>query len=146
MAKTSTAKDKKSTKKKADPTPAAEAVRQVAKKARVLANNPVVTEIVAATLVAAAAALKNPAKARALADSAADELKEASKGATAGTGAIWQLAMDVARRSVEAIGTEAKKDERAKPKAASKAEKAGKASKPAKVKKVKKAKKAARSA
>lgn len=149
MAKTSSAKTKKPAKAKSEAAPAAKAVGQVADKARILANNPVVTEVVAATLVAAAAALKNPAKARALAESAADELKEAGKGAATHSGPIWMLAMDIARRSVAALGDvgtgggEPKKANKPqKPKPDRKAVKAKKAEKPAKVKKAKKAKKA----
>lgn len=153
MAKESS-KGKKSTKTKSAAsskeghTPAAEAIREVAKKARVLASNPVVTEMVAATLVAAAAALKDPAKARAMANSASDELQEASAGAAKKTGAFWQMAMDIARRSIDAVGSDAKISTSAKPnkvEAAAKpkaAKKVVKADKPAKAKKAKKAKKA----
>jgi hypothetical protein len=79
------------------------AVRQAGKKAAVLAANPAVAEIVAATLVATAAAIKNPAEARRMAASVGDELQAASAN-VAGTGsALWQLALDIARRSVEAV-------------------------------------------
>jgi hypothetical protein len=63
------------------------------------------TEVVAATLVAAAAALRNPKKAQALALEAADDLKKAAKSGVDG-GALWQLALDVARRSIDEIGKE----------------------------------------
>ena len=79
------------------------AVRKAGKKAAVLAANPAVAEIVAATLVATAAAIKNPAEARRMAASVGDELQAASAN-VAGTGsALWQLALDIARRSVEAV-------------------------------------------
>ena len=78
---------------------------QRVKKATVkLASNPVVSEVVAATLVAAAAALRNPKKARALAESAADEIGAASKEMAGKGGTMWKLAMDVARKSLDALG------------------------------------------
>lgn len=76
--------------------------KKVKAKAVDLASNPLVAEIVAATLVAAAAAIKDPKKARAIAASAGDELGRAAKGAGGGS-AMWQLAMDVAKRSVGAL-------------------------------------------
>ena len=88
-------------------------VRKVVKK---VAENPMTTEVVAATLVAAAAALRNPKKAQALALEAADDLKKAAKSGVDG-GALWQLALDVARRSIDEIGREGgdKKGKKAKP-------------------------------
>ena len=81
-------------------------VAKVVKGAKKIAQNPMTTEVVAATLVAAAAALRDPKKAKALALSAADDLKKAAKTGADG-GALWKLALDVARRSVDAIGEEA---------------------------------------
>src|SRR5690349_2476651 len=76
-------------------------VDKVAKGAKKLAaENPVAAEVVAATLVAAAAALRNPAKARALAVEAADDIKKAARTGVESGSASWQLALDVARRSV----------------------------------------------
>jgi hypothetical protein len=77
-------------------------VRKVVKK---VAKNPMTTEVVAATLVAAAAALRDPKKAKALAVSAADDLKKAAKSGVDG-GALWQLALDIARKSIDQIGQE----------------------------------------
>ena len=93
-------------------------VEKVVKGAKKIAANPATTEIVAATLVAAAAALRDPRKARALASEAASDLKQAARSGVDG-GALWQLALDVARRSIDTIGTENGK------KAKSKAKKAG---------------------
>jgi hypothetical protein len=92
-------------------------VQKVVKGAKKLAKSPATTEIVAATLVAAAAAIRDPKKAKALALSAADDLKKAAKSGADG-GALWQLALDVARRSIDAIGKEdaPKKAKKAKPK------------------------------
>lgn len=80
-------------------------VQKVVKGAKKIAKNPLATEVVAATLVAAAAALRDPKKAKALALSAADDLKKAAKSGADG-GALWKLALDVARRSIDAIGKE----------------------------------------
>lgn len=82
------------------------AVRAAKKKAVKLASNPVVAEVVAATLVAAAAALKNPKKARDMAVSAADEISAASKATAKDGNALWQLALDIAKRSVESLATD----------------------------------------
>jgi hypothetical protein len=80
------------------------AVRGATAKARELATNPAVAEIVAASLVAAAAALKNPKKARDMASAVGDELETASKQAVDRGNAFWALAIDIARRSIEALG------------------------------------------
>lgn len=75
-----------------------------------------VSEIVAAALVGAAAALRDPAKARQLAASVGDEIGQAAKGAAGQGAAIWQLALDVAKRSVDALGAVAKGDSKGKDK------------------------------
>ena len=92
-------------------------VQKVVKGAKKIAQHPMATEVVAATLVAAAAALRDPKKAKALALSAADDLKKAARSGVDG-GALWQLALDVARKSIDEIGKEtgAKKPKKAKPK------------------------------
>ena len=84
--------------------PVSKAVRGAKAKAKELASNPAVAEIVAASLVAAAAAIKNPKKARAMASSVGDQLETASKEALDRGNAFWQLAIDIARRSIEALG------------------------------------------
>ena len=117
MAKAKTEKAKVKTKAKAKPkkTLGKAKVAKVMKGAKKIAQNPMTTEVVAATLVAAAAALRDPKKAKALALSAADDLKKAARSGADG-GALWKLALDVARRSVDAIGKE--KPAAAKPKKA----------------------------
>ena len=104
-------------------------VGKVVKGAKKIAANPATTEIVAATLVAAAAALRDPKKARALASEAASDLKQAAKSGVDG-GALWQLALDVARRSIDTIRTEnggkAKSKSKKAGKAKDKAKRAGK--------------------
>jgi hypothetical protein len=81
-----------------------DAVRMAKRKAADLASNPAVAEVVAATLVAAAAAIRNPTKARELASSARDELQAAGKAGAGQGSAMWQLALDIAKRSVDALG------------------------------------------
>ena len=99
------------------------------KAVKAAADHPLVAEIVAAALVGAAAALKNPAKAKALAESAADDITAAAKSTDAKGGAMWLLALDIARRSVNSLVDEGGSK-------AAKAKKDGKsAKKPAKKKK-----------
>jgi hypothetical protein len=103
---------------KTAPKPARTAkVQKVVKGAKKLAQNPMTTEVVAATLVAAAAALRDPKKAKALALEAADDLKKAHKSGADG-GALWKLALDIARRSIDTVGKEngGKKAKKAAPK------------------------------
>jgi len=120
LAKDSTKKAKAAKAKKA--ASGAAKIKKVVKKAKKVAKNPMTAEVVAATLVAAAAALRNPKKAQALALEAADDLKKAAKTGVDG-GALWQLALDVARRSIDEIGKEdvdTKKAAKATPKKAAK--------------------------
>ena len=91
-------------------------VSKVAKGAKKLARNPATAEIVAATLVAAAAALRNPKKAQALALEAADDIKRAAKSGVDSGEAMWKLALDVARRSIDALGPDNGKGKKSKPK------------------------------
>ena len=118
-----TDKPKKSGKPKAKAAtkPAAAKVSTMAKaaaeKAADLASNPIVAEIVAATLVAAAAAIRDPKKARQIAAAAGDELQTATKGAGKSGEAMWQLAMEVGRRSLDALGADDKSKRAKKAKA-----------------------------
>ena len=102
--KTKAPKGPKATKTAAKPARTAK-VQKVVKGAKKLAQNPMTTEVVAATLVAAAAALRDPRKAKALALEAADDLKKAAKSGADG-GALWKLALDIARRSIDTVGKE----------------------------------------
>jgi hypothetical protein len=94
------------------PAAGAAKVAKVAKRAKVkaadLATHPAVAEIVAATLVAAAAALKNPQKARDMASAVGSELETASQEAVDRGSRFWQLALDIARRSIDALETNTK--------------------------------------
>jgi len=114
--KSKTPKGPKATKTAAKPARTAK-VQKVVKGAKKLAQNPMTTEVVAATLVAAAAALRDPKKAKALALEAADDLKKAAKSGADG-GALWKLALDIARRSIDTVGKEngGKKAKKASPK------------------------------
>jgi hypothetical protein len=80
------------------------AVQGARTKAAKIAANPAVAEIVAASLVAAAAAIKNPRKARDIATIVGAELETASKQAVDRGNAFWQLALDIAKRSIDALG------------------------------------------
>ena len=57
----------------------------------------------AAALVATAAALKDSKRAHALAADAADELTKLSKSSSKTGSAMWQLALQVGRQSLEAL-------------------------------------------
>lgn len=98
--------------------PAESKIVRLKGKAVKLASSPAAAEVVAAALVATAAALRDPAKARRLAESAADELGEAGKQSARKSGALWQLALEVARRSLEALGDDSEPPAKAGRKAA----------------------------
>ena len=72
-------------------------------KLKSLAQNPLVADVVAAALVATAAALKDSKRAHALASDAADELTKLSKSSSKTGSAMWQLALQVGRQSLEAL-------------------------------------------
>lgn len=86
------------------------AVKATRAKAAELASNPVVTEVVAAILLAAAAALRSPQKGRAMAAAAGEELQGLAAESKGRGGLLWQLALDVARRSLEESGSATKGD------------------------------------
>jgi hypothetical protein len=124
VAKDSTKKPKsakaKSAKKAAAKKPGIKNLAKVAKVRKVVkkvAKDPMTTEVVAATLVAAAAALRNPKRAQALALEAGDDLKKAATSGVKGS-ALWQLALDVARRSIDEIGKEGTRAKKTAPKKA----------------------------
>lgn len=91
-------------------------VAKVAKPTKRAGKNPAAAEVVAATLVAAAAALRNPKKAQALALEAADDIKRAAKSGVDSGEALWKLALDVARKSIDALGGDNGKGKKSKPK------------------------------
>ena len=123
------AKDKKKKKKK--DSSASDAAAKVTKRLRDISRNPLVADIVAATLVGAAAALKDSKKAQRLASDAGKDLEDLAQKSAQRGNVLWQLALDVGRQSLEALaGDEAPKARKAKPKPKPKA----KAAKPAKAK------------
>ena len=73
-----------------------------------LATNPLVADVVAATLVSMAAALKDSDKARKLASHAGDQLNALSKKSSKQGNAMWDLALDVGRRTLTALSEENK--------------------------------------
>ena len=81
----------------------AKAIKSAKSAASKLKDNPLIGEIVAAALVATAAALKDPQKARRLAEDAGDELQRAGKKATRKSQDFWNLALDIARRTVDSL-------------------------------------------
>lgn len=118
------AKGKKKKDKKADkPTKSGSGLKA-------LAGNPLMGEVVAAALVATAAALKDSKRARALASDAGDELRKLSKAGSETGSALWEMALAIGKRSLEAITAEPKATkakgapEAAKPKGPSKSVKA----------------------
>lgn len=99
------AKDKK--KKKDDKKGAGEKkAAKTARRLKAITENPLVADVVAAALVATAAALKDSKKARQLAAQGADQLDKLSKEGAARGNAMWNLALDIGRRSLEALARE----------------------------------------
>jgi hypothetical protein len=74
------------------------------KRLQSLTENPMVANIVASALVATAAAIKDPAKARKLAAQTGDQLTDLAKDGVDRGNAMWQLALDVGRRALEEFG------------------------------------------
>ena len=86
---------------------------------KALAQNPLVADVVAAALVATASALKDSKRARALASEAGDELAKLSKAGARQGEALWDMALQIGRRSLEAALSGNETPKRAKPKAKS---------------------------
>lgn len=99
------AKDKK---KKTKGKQGGSTARKAVKGLKAAAQNPLVADIVATALVATAAALKNPKKARQLAEQAGDEITALSKKGAEQGNAMWQLALDVGRRAMDTLAGEGK--------------------------------------
>lgn len=79
------------------------AVRQAGKKALKLAEQPAVSETVAAALLAAAAALRDPPATRRAAADAAGVAGEAGQEAIKLGDSLRKLAIDMARRTLDAL-------------------------------------------
>ena len=81
----------------------------VTQRLKAISQNPRVAELVAATLVAAAGALRDTKRAQKLAANAEVELRDLARSGSKRGSELWQLALDVGRRSLEAVsGDEAK--------------------------------------
>lgn len=133
---------------------------KVADTFKMLSNNKLVADVVAAALVATAAALKDSDKARRFASEAGDQLEKLSKEGAERGSAMWALALDIGRRALDSVGAEkpakakgskpeapAKPKRPAKPKLPAKPKAPAKPAAPAKIKsatkpKAKRAKKA----
>lgn len=101
-------KDKKKQGKKAASATLAGTPKKAAKRLQAVSENPLVAQVVAAALVAMASALKDSDKARRLASDAGDQLNTLSKASAKQGNAMWDLALEVGRRTVETLTGEEK--------------------------------------
>jgi hypothetical protein len=106
-------KDKKGKKRKTG-SAAAKGAAKAAKGIKALTDNPLVADIVAAALVGMASALKDSDKARRLAGKAGDELGKMSKTTAKQGSAMWDLALDVGRQTLETLAAEGRAGKRGK--------------------------------
>jgi hypothetical protein len=90
------------------------AAAKAAKGIKALADNPLVADIVAAALVGMASALKDSDKARKLAGKAGDELGKMSKTGAKQGSAMWDLALDIGRQTLDTLAKETKPSKRGK--------------------------------
>ena len=100
-------KSKKKSKKDENGSALAKAPKKVSKSLKALSQNPLVADVVAAALVSMAAALKDSDKARRLASDAGDQLGAMSRKGSKQGNAMWDLALDVGRRTLDALAKEA---------------------------------------
>jgi len=84
------------------------------KTVKALAENPLVADIVAAALVGMAAALKDSDKAKKLAGKAGEHLGKMNKTSAKQGGAMWDLALNIGRQTLEALSEETKAGKRGK--------------------------------
>lgn len=105
-------KDKKDKKEKKGRNGPAKAVKGL----KALAENPLVADVVAAALVGMAAALKDSDKARKMAGKAGDQLDKMSKTSAKKGNAMWELALDIGRQTLETLASETKSGKRGKSK------------------------------
>ena len=85
---------------------AGSASTKAAKTLQALSENPIVADVVAAALIGMASALKDSDKARRLAGDAGDQLEKLSKASAKQGNAMWELALDVGRRTLETLAGE----------------------------------------
>ena len=93
----------KKDKKKVNGAALAKTPKKAAKSLKQLSQNPLVADVVAAALIGMAAALKDSDKARKLADDASDELGAMSKKGAKQSGAMWDLALDIGKRTLQTL-------------------------------------------
>ena len=98
-------KDKRG-KKKGEGSLVAKAPKKATKALRALSENRIVADVVAAALIGMASALKDSEKAKRLASDAGDELQKLSKVGTKQGNAMWDLALDIGRRTLETLAGE----------------------------------------
>ena len=84
----------------------AKAPKKAAKSLQALTQNPLVADVVVAALISMAAALKDSDKAKKLASDAGDQLSAMSKVGAKQGNAMWDLALDVGRRTLETLAGE----------------------------------------
>lgn len=111
------AKDKKKKRDKKAKAAGAGSAGKAVQSLKALRQNPFVADIVAAALVGAAAALKDSKKARRLASEAGDELEAMSRKGLQRGEALWDMALDIGRRSLEALSSDVA-SKRSKPRSA----------------------------
>jgi hypothetical protein len=110
------ANDKKKKKDKKTKVAKAGTAGKAVKRLKTLSQNPFIADVVASALVGAAAALKDSNKARRLAAEAGEELEKMSHKSLQRGEALWDMALDIGRRSLEALsGDDAPKRAKSKP-------------------------------
>ena len=99
-------KDKKKKKDKKHNGADAKSPKKAAKTFQAITQNPLVADVVAAALISMAAALKDSEKAKRIANQAGDQLAELSKKSSKQGNAMWDLALDIGRRTLETLAGE----------------------------------------
>jgi hypothetical protein len=99
-------KNDKKRDKKGNSSALGKAPKKAAAGLQALTSNPLVADVVAAALVSMAAALKDSDKAKRLANDAGDQLADVSKKSAKQGGIMWDLALDIGRRTIEALAGE----------------------------------------
>jgi hypothetical protein len=99
-------KQDKKDKKKHSGTSLAKASKNATKSLQAITHNPLVADVVAAALVAMASALKDSEKAKRLASDAGDQLNALSKKTANQGNVMWDLALDIGRRTLETLASE----------------------------------------
>ena len=99
-------KKSKKGKKKDGGSSLAKTPKKASKSLQALTQNPLVADVVAAALISMAAALKDSDKAKKLASDAGDQLGAMSKAGAKQGNAMWDLALDIGRRTLETLAGE----------------------------------------